>query len=491
MKKRNTDSVAKGGGSVAVARILGMAFSFLLFLLLARHSNEYAAIFRTVMTYIIVAEFLGMLGLHRWLATEIAPECPNRWPIFLAINAFTLAFTVFLSLCYIGIASAGVYAEEYNRGIYLGALAVIPSGIYACVQSALIGIGRSHLMGKINMTENVIRCVISIILVQLNEPVTHIIWVFVLTRWLVAIYGFIRLKKIFTQTDPVQSWQVKKDIFRNIAHEAPKFALIIGAFLLLRNAGLLMLPALSNAEETALHAVCYQLFDLMLVVPSVLAITSINAFANKANASNASLKKASVQLISITSMALFPLIAIAAGFGQQILHMFYGNKYLHGQTTLIVMMIAAGLMVIDQVLSQIMQAKKLYKEDMHSIVSGGLTTLLFTPTLCLAYGALGAGLALVIGALITIAARFIFLKRIFSVRLLWLSIWKQSLVSFVLFLLIFGLLRLHFMSDFSRSPFLWLIIVPIGLLAYGVGIFMMGCLKKSQIYRMRQFLFHH
>ncbi len=491
MNKRKTDSVAKGGSSVAIARILGMGFSFVLFLLLARHSNEYAAIFRTVMTYIIVAEFLGMLGLHRWLATEIAPESPNRWPIFLAINAFTLGFTVFLSVCYLGIASAGIYAPEYNQGLYLGALAVIPSGIYACVQSALVGIGRSHLMGKINMTENVVRCVISIVLVYLNEPVTDIILVFVLTRWLVAIYGFVRLKKIFSKVEAIQNWRVNPEIFRAIAHEAPKFALIIGAFLLLRNAGLLMLPALSNAEQTALHAVCYQLFDLMLVVPSVLAMTSINAFANKANTSNAALKKSAIQLISITSMALFPLIAIAAGFGQQILHMFYGDKYLHAEDTLIVMMISAGLMVIDQVLSQVMQAKKLYREDMYSIVTGGLTTLLFTPALCLSHGAFGAGLALVIGIIFTIAARFFLLKKTFTTRLLWLSVWKQSFISLLLFFLVFGLLRLEMMHNFAESPFLWLLIVPIVLLAYGVGIFMMGCLKKSQIYRMRQFLFHH
>lgn len=491
MKKRKTDSVAKGGSSVAVARILGMAFSFILFLLLARHSNEYAAIFRTVMTYIIVAEFLGMLGLHRWLATEIAPESARRWVIFLATNAFTLAFTIILSLSYLVIANANFYAAEYNQGLYLGALAVIPSGIYACVQSALVGIGRSHLMGKINMAENIIRCTISIILVQLNQPVTDIIWVFVITRWLVAIYGFIRLKKIFSRLDQTQSWRINADIFRTIAHEAPKFALIIGAFLLLRNAGLLMLPALSNAEQTALHAVCYQLFDLMLVVPSVLAMTSINAFANKANASDAALKKAAIQLISITSMALFPLIAIAAGFGQQILHMFYGDKYLQGHFTLIVMMIAAGLMVIDQVLSQIMQAKKLYREDMFSIMTGGLTTLLFTPTFCLLYGALGAGLALVIGVIFTITARFILLKKTFTVRLLWISTWKQTLVSFILFVFVFWALRLEMLHAFAGSPFLWLTIVPIVLLAYGVGIYMMGCLKKSQMYRMRQFLFHH
>jgi O-antigen/teichoic acid export membrane protein len=355
----------------------------------------------------------------------------------------------------------------------------------------LVGVGRSHLMGKINMTENVIRCLISIALVRLNQPVTDIIWVFVLTRWLVAIYGFVRLKKIFSKIESVQAWHVDPRIFHTIAHEAPKFALIIGAFLLLRNAGLLMLPALSNAEQTALHAVCYQLFDLILVVPSVLAMTSINAFANKANASNAALKKSAIQLISITSMALFPLIAIAAGFGQQILHMFYGDKYLHGQHTLIVMMIAAGMMVIDQVLSQVMQAKKMYREDMTSIVTGGLTTLIFTPTLCLTHGALGAAFAMVFGIFFTIAARFVLLKKIFTTRLLWLSVWKQSFMSLFIFFLVFGLLRLEMMHKFAESPFLWLLIVPIVLLAYGVGIFMMGCLKKSQIYRMRQFLFHH
>jgi len=64
MTHQKRDSVAKGGSSVAIARMVGMVFSFLLFILLARKSAESAGMFKTVMTYVIIAESLGMLGLQ-------------------------------------------------------------------------------------------------------------------------------------------------------------------------------------------------------------------------------------------------------------------------------------------------------------------------------------------------------------------------------------------------------------------------------------------
>jgi O-antigen/teichoic acid export membrane protein len=488
---KKTDSVAKGGTSVAIARISGMAFSFVLFLLLARHSTDYAAIFRTTMTYIIIAEFLGMFGMHRWLATEIAPENSQRWQLFLATNAFTLCVTTLMTIIYCAIAATDFYAEDFRTGIYLGALAVIPSGIYACVQTAFIGIGRSHLMGKLNMMENVIRCSASIVLVLLNRPVTEIIMVFVFTRWFAALYGFVDLKNMFNQTDTKVEWQVRFATLGQLAKHSPKFGLSMLAFLLLRNIGMLLLPAFTNAYETALFAVCYQLFDLILVVPSVLAITSTNQFANKANASKAALKKASIQLVTLSALAIFPMIAITAGFSHQLLVMIYGEKYFNGGWTLIILMLAAALMIVDQVLSQVMLANKSYRQDMIAMMTGAVGTVILSLILISFAGAKAAGIALMLGILITIIARLMQMNGAFSLKLLSLGAWKPTAASFLVFLLVFFGLQQDYLSQLSHAKFLWLLLVPVAIVLYIAGLFLLGCFKKSHFFRMRLFLFHH
>jgi len=132
---QKADSVAKGSSSVAFSRLIGMAFSFLLFILLARQSAEDAGVFRTVLTYIIIAEFLGMLGLHRWLAAEIATLREKRWSLFWTTNIFTFCVSIILVLIYTAIALSDIYDTEVKLGIIIGAFAVIPAGILACVQS--------------------------------------------------------------------------------------------------------------------------------------------------------------------------------------------------------------------------------------------------------------------------------------------------------------------------------------------------------------------
>lgn len=484
---RSKDSVAKGGSSVALARILGMAFSFLLFMMLARQSPESAGTFKTVLTYIVIAEFLGMLGLHRWLATEIATLTDQRWSLFLATNAFTFIVSNVLVLVYAAIAMSGIYGQEVNDGLWLGLLAVVPSGIYACVQSALFGIGESHFLGKLNMAENIIRCGVSLVLVLLAQSVYLILLVFVLTRWLVALHGFYFLQKQLNG----HHWAISQPFFSMAKQAAPKFALIVIASLLLRNIGLLAIPALNGLTEVATFAVAYQLFDLILVLPSVLALTTVHVFSNKAITSNASLKKASVQLAFMTALSIFPLIAITCAFSTNFLHLLYGEQYTRGSETLIYLMLAAGFNMIDMVLSQIMQARKDYHNDMLAVASAAMAAVVLTLMLTTYYGAVGAAFALMCACFINVLVRLNMLKQVFSKRLLLLSLWKPTLASLCVYWMMVAALHSDKLHTIQQSKWLWMLFVPVALIVYVMLIFMMGTIKKSHRLRMHHFLFKH
>lgn len=487
MALKKSDSVAKGGGAIAFARLLGMALSFLLFLILARQSPADVGIFRTVATYILIAEFLGMLGLHRWLATEIAPEGAHRWSLFLSTNVFTIAFSTLLMFFYIGISYFNIYSNDLNLGLRLGALAVIPSGIFACVQSTLIGIGQTKQLAKFHLTENVIRCGISIGLVLLQEPLHYVIWVFVLTRWFIALWGFYFIRSFLNGTH----FNVDSNILKEIRKQAPKFAAITLGFLLLRNAGLTLLPALKSESEAAIFAVAYQLFDMMLILPSVLAISSGNLFANKAIISNTALKKAAIHLMMITSILIFPFIAITAGFSKNLLLFLYGHHYESAHYALMILMLAAGLSMVDQVLSQVMVSKKAYKQDMTSIVLGGCSALILTIIGAHFYGATGTALALMTSFLITVFIRMYLLKRLLSLKLMLLSTWKAFFASLIIFCISNASMQLPIFSMFSASRFLWLILVPFALFLYALIIYFLGGVGTAKIRRMKLFLFQH
>ena len=483
---KKKDSVAKGGGSLMIARLLGMGLSFVLFLVLARHSAADAGFFRTVVTYILMAEFLGMLGLHRWLSTEIAPEGPHRWSVFLATTAFTIGSSLLLTVIYVGVANFGLYSPSLSQGILWGALAVIPSGIFSCVQSALVGIGQSHNMGKLTLIESLVRCLASIGLILLHYPVIDIVWVFVITRWMIALIGLYSL----TKTLHADTWVPKRALLKQVAWQAPRFAIIILAFVLLKNAGLVILPALHNEAEAGVFAVAYQLLDLILIVPSVLAVASNNLFVNKANQSDVSLRKISAQLVSITSLALFPLAAITAGFAQNFLLFLYGSHYLDARNSLMFLMLAACFMMVDQVLSQVMVARKDYQSDMRSILLGAVSAVVLTVIASHRYGATGASAALAMAVLLAVLARLRFLQKVFPVKLLWLTTWKAIFSSVLIFLLCIFSFSLPLFASFATSKYLWMLCVPALLAIYAFLIYVLGGLSLSKKQRMKKFLFH-
>lgn len=472
---------------MAGARLLGMLLSFLLFLVLARHSPTAAGIFRTVITYLVIAEFIGMLGMHRWLATEMAAHPSRRWSLFLATNAVMLIVAILLIAAYSGIAVYDFYSADINLGIELAALSLIPSGVYQCVQSAFIGIGRTYIVGVYNAIEYILRCTGAILLIYFDHPVSDVITVFVVSRWLVAIVGFYHLSHMLT----ADSWIPRLYEIKHVLHDAPKFLVIIIAHMALRNSALVMIPALMNDESVAYFSVAYQLFDMILIIPSVLAISSNHVFVNMANHSIAALNNVSIQLLSVTSIAMFPCIAITAAFSSNVLLFLYGSHYTIASHTLAILMLASGVTMLDQVLSQIMTAQKDYKSDMISILAGGISTAVLTYLLVLHGGIHGAAMAYLMASLITVAIRISILNHLVPFKTLWDNMAHPFLCAVIIYIVCCYARSLPFFAFLQHAKYWWLACVPPVLALYGLLLFSLGGLDQSKLQNIRNFLFQH
>lgn len=483
------DSIAKGGGSLVIARVLGMAFSFLLFVFLARHSVIEAGQFRTVMTYMIIAEYLGMLGMHRWLATEMAIEGERQWPAFLAMTQCAILICALMSLVYIGVSYAGIYSPDLSLGILLAAYVTIACGIYDCVQAAYVGLGKSHDMAKLNIIENVVRSLLALLLLKLGYSVIAIIVVYIGSRWLIALLGLYRIKQLFHGVSWFLPKSAIKPMLQEIIQQSPKFIVIIAAFILLRNSAMVILPAVKTEQEVALLGVAYQLFDLILVAPSMLAISANNVFVNKAEKSLAALKRVSSQLISLTSVTMFPLLAIMASLSSYVLKFLYGAKYLEAALSLQWLMLASMLMIIDQVLSQIMLSKRDYRGDMISIAWGGLSAMLLAAMFSYGYGHNGAAFSIFCAITINVLIRMIRLQFIFPWQLLLRIIWRPLLSALVIYLTADVLQTFAINQAIQNSAYLWILWVPLLLLEYIGMLFLLGGINLAKRKRLKQFLF--
>lgn len=484
MPGMKTDSVANGGATIILARVIGMASAFLLFVLLARQSDIQVGVFRTVITFMVISEFIGLLGTQRWLVVAIAPEGPRRWQLFLAGNALAVMTAALIALVYLGISLSGLYGEDISRGLLLVALATLPAALLTNIQTTLVGIGLSQRMGLLNLLESVVRSSVSIACVLYGLGVLSIIVVFVVCRWLVTLSGLIMVSK---QIEGFGWWPQRKFLHRLI-QQIPRFALIMMAFLLIRNAALLLLPALIDEREAAIFAVPYQLYDLALLVPTILAISSNFMFVTRAARGNGALRWVVAQLWSLTSFFLLPLVMLSLVFGPALLNTVFGPRYDASVPTFYLLMLATPLMALDQVLSQTMQSTKRFREDTISMLIGATTVLLGTIVLGEAWGATGAAVTLLSTLVLILLVRFAQLRTLISARFMF----KLACRPVVAATLVGGVFWLLHNSALQNTLFLptwsWLPASLLAIPAYLLVLQRLGGLKASKRGRVRKFL---
>lgn len=484
MTDMKTDSVANGGATIVLARTVGMGCAFLLFVLLARQSDIQVGVFRAAVTFMVISELIGLLGTQRWLVVEIAPETSSRWPLFLAGSALAAIIAIITALIYLGISFSGVYGEDISRALLLVALATLPAALLTNVQTTLVGIGLSQRMGLLNLLENVVRSFVSITCVLYGFGVLSVIMVFVVCRWLVTLFGLVI---VFRQLKG-SGWWPQSELLLRLIRQIPKFSVIMVAFLLIRNAALVLLPALVDEREVALFAVPYQLYDLALLVPTILAISSNFMFVTRAELGNGALRWVVSQLWSLTSVFLLPLVMLSLVFGPDLLHTIFGVRYDASVPAFYLLMLSTPLMALDQVLSQTMQSTKRFREDAISMLFGAGTVLLGTVVLGGMWGATGAALALLGALILVLITRFMQLRTViaagFMLRLVWRPVAAAVLVGGFCWLVRKFLLQ--------NTPLLlawgWLPISLLAALVYLLVLQRLGGLKASKRGRVRQFL---
>ena len=400
-------SVLKGSGALAIARVGGMVGSFVLFLLLTWRSKEAAGAFRTAATYLVIMDTLPLLGMHRWLATETARHREQGWALFRMACMFACGIAALSALAFLAIAASGSYSAEISASLELVAAATIPSALNLCVLCSLVGIGRSDQSGALGVAEAAVRSVVAVVLVMAGAKIVYVVLVFVVARWLVALGGFAMVRHHLaperTRIDPA----LAREFFTQI----PTLGLAMLGFLAIRSTAMLLLPIFSSDAEAGRYAAPFQLFDLLLMAPTVLIVGANYAFVASAGHSMSALRRSTSQLLTVTGLYAFPLVAIACVLAGPMLVFVFGPAYADAATPFRLLLLCAAVLAIDQVLALSMVTVGDYRTDRTCILTGGVVVVVATCVLSGLHGANGAALACLIGVCAALALRLSLLRR--------------------------------------------------------------------------------
>lgn len=478
-----TDSVVKGSLVLSASRILGMGTGFLLFLLVAWRSREDAGIFRTAVTYLTISEFLPLLGMHRWLATEMAAQAQRRRAVFRVALRLAVGVSAAMALLYLIVALTGIYSAPVSHSLLLVSAAVVGSGLNLCSASALVGMGLTHRLGMLNLYETLARSLIGIVLVASGQDIITVIAVYAVARWVAALIGLHMVTSLTQGTDPDVSPALKREFRRQL----PNLATGVICTIVIRYSAMVLLPWLRNEGEAALFAAPYQLFDLLMLGPTMLIYSSNFVFCEAALKSAAALRQSTHQLIYLSSLYVFPLAALAIVLAQPIVVFFFKLPFAGAAQPFQLLMLAAPVAALDQALSQTMVTAGNYRHDVVSTSAGAGIGVLATLLMASAWGASGAAAAFLLGTSAAVVVRLGLLRGLLDTAVL-MRFGHRQLLAAILAAVAIALLNSHVGLDrFGRSP-LWLAFASAGLFIYGLLLQRLGVLSRARVGRLRHFL---
>ena len=267
----------------------------------------------------------------------------------------------------------------------------------------------------------------------------------------------------------------------------PNFATGVVGSIVTRYSAMMLLPWLRNEGEAGLYAAPYQLFDLLMLAPTMLIFSSNFVFCEAALRSPAALRRSTHQLIYLSSLYIFPFAALAVALAQPIITFFFKSAFLGSVLPFQLLMLAAPLATLDQALSQTMVTASNYRQDVVSTMAGAVIAVGATLSLANNWGATGAALSFALAMLTAVVVRLLLLQSLIDLRLL-LRFTQRQLLAALIAAGGVGLLAggLHLPSG-GRSV-MWMLPAIAGLVGYWLLLQRFGVLSPTRLSRLRGFL---
>ena len=478
-----TGSVIKGTGVLILGRAAGMIGGFLLFMLLSRQSTEIVGGFRVSITFLGITEFLPLLGMHRWLAAEIGRNVDEQYAIFVMACWFALGVGALCGLTYLSIAYAGVYSPDLSACLKLVAVTALASAINLCALSALVGLGHSDQSGLLGMGETFVRSAAAITLVILGAKLFTIILVFAVTRYVTAAAGFALVHRHIRHT----SRKVRWSLVQNFLSQAPNLALSLIGFLTIRNVGILLLPLFRGESEAGLYAAAFQLFDMVLLVPTVLTISTNYVFVKSSERSTPSLRHNTNQLIGITALFVLPAAILGGVLARPVIEIPFGTAFDASVLPFRILLLAAIVMSLDQILALSMVVAARYQADRYCMLIGAVVTVGATCALSGRLGATGTALAFLMGVACTLALRFQFMRWLVRAPHLLEAVHRPAVAAAIAGVAVAVVYRWTDVE--GRFPItLGLLLAAFGGIVYGLALYWRGAFTRKRLRQVQAFM---
>jgi len=170
---------------VLITRLTLPAFSFVLLIWIGRHSDALLGQYALATTFYFVMQTLPLLGLTPLVLRETARTPERAGAIFGTVGLLALfACTAINAVAYYALPHTA-YSETMRQAVTVVGWAIVPGILGFLSELILISLHRARWVAYTAVSENVLRLVASVVVLQQGGGVVELMWVLLATRGIV------------------------------------------------------------------------------------------------------------------------------------------------------------------------------------------------------------------------------------------------------------------------------------------------------------------
>ena len=453
----------------AGARMLGSTCSLALTWLIARQSAGALGVFRTLFSYLLIGDFVALLGMQTYVIRETSLHPQQIKKLGLHALLFSLMVAVAGILLMSGLALFGRgYSRTIRHGLFIVAGSLPATAASLVGISLLIGMGRATTCSLIQGIEAIVRTATGIILILLGYGILPVIASMAVNRWLLPFAYWRVVKPSFPKSE---RWKLDWPFFRDFLRQVPTFVGITFLAMVLRFAAPLTLPWMLNDTAAGQFAAAYIFIDLVMLVPTALTINLIPVLARKGRETGPNLIESCRQGIKVMAMGVLPIAAILEIVAKPMFASVFPGKtsYAISAVVLKVVIWTCCLQSVDQVLSAAIVAKGKQHVDLQTLAVGATGVILLLYFLVPHFGLMGAAFGVLGGLSLQIVTRFILVGRQLGGLQPLESLWRPIMAAVVAMVATMAFVRLH-----------WVIGAAAGGVAYLITLGALGAFTRRE-----------
>jgi O-antigen/teichoic acid export membrane protein/serine acetyltransferase len=366
--------------------------------------GEYAL----VTTYFFIMQTIPLLGLATFIMREVARK-PELAPIFFStIGVIAIGGSVLVNGVVHSLLPYSGYSEGTIEAIRIVGLTIFPGIIIFISETLLTSLHKTRAIAVIAFVENILRVVLSIVVLYIYSDIVPVIWVLFFTRIGALLAYFEVLQKEGIQ--PLQRLPDVALIKRTFKVILP-FLLNSILLLVISRMDFIILSLYETIDQIGLYAIGYRLFDISLLVITAVLSASFPWISKKFVGSSQHFNVAIKALLITLIMVLWPLSMLGYAGAEWYVYLLFPGQYSEPVllTQLFMLLLAIG--GIDLVLASILHATDHQVKDTRALVMGSIVYCVLLVILIPIWSIYGALMSLVGAVLVQGSMRLYFVKQ--------------------------------------------------------------------------------